>query len=61
MQARIRPVLRPAHKPVLDWVKPAIAQMRGKILIASDVVVPEPALPETAFVAGDVTGPQGAW
>lgn len=60
MHARIRPVFRPAHKSVLDRIDPAIAQVRVEILFSSDVVVPEPALPEAAFVAGDVTGPQGS-
>ena len=38
-------------QPVLDRVEPAIPDMVPEILIAPDVMLPEPLLPDGGFVA----------
>jgi hypothetical protein len=46
MKARIRPIPHPYHIPVFHWVPVNILHMFDQILLVTNLIFPEPALPE---------------
>jgi hypothetical protein len=44
-----RPIRRPRNEPMFHGIDPAIAQMRGIIRLITNMMFPEPSLPNRAF------------
>ena len=58
MNGRIRPIDGPPDEPVLDRIDPAISDMGFEVGWATDVMLPEPALPNPALFSDLMARPQ---
>ena len=56
MKRGIRPIAYPRNEAVLERIDMAVFDVACVIGLVADQVLPEPALPDTAFIAGNTNG-----
>jgi hypothetical protein len=56
MKRGIRPIAYPRNEAVLERIDMAVFDVACVIGLVADQVLPEPALPDTTFVAGNTNG-----